>query len=653
MLTFKLAKRNLQAAFKSFAPFLMATVTMFVLLFVTAAIAMSPSVKQLKGGEAVSTLMTFSMIILAVFGAMILVYSYRFLQLQRLREFGLYDILGFGKPQIAMVSFWELILSYLATLVVGILAGLALSKFLFLIFVNIIGGNYFNLVINPTVIGLVAFIFLVYFLILFLVGSWIIYRSSSLDLLHESSKGEKEPKGNIILALVGLIFLGVGYYLALSVDNPIKAITTFFFAVLAVIIGTYLFYIAVTVWYLRWRKKRASYYQPQNFINISSMLYRMKQNAVGLANITVLLTMTLVTLAVTVGIFAGTTASVNKQYPREGQVVAPQDISREVLTQKVKETAEKLNVPIGNLATIQASVNTFQAERNSDSLKLKQVEGITLGKGVISFQMTTVKDLEAMGIEAPTGLLPNQVYAYDLSGKPTENLKQIDYFGQELTVKDHLSSLRNWPQPASFSEAALLVFADDASLKATEAAGKKNDVDGLSYAQTIAIFDMPKDKNEAFDKAITNQTDGIGFAGRQQELDQSRAFVGGFLFIGFVLGISFILGAALIIYYKQLAEGYQDKKAFKTLQELGLSQKEVHKTIAGQVRMVFFLPVVIAAIHFAFAYRMLSKLINIFSVNDPLLIIGVSGLVLVVILVLYALIYKSTSRIYYQIVKRK
>ena len=255
------------------------------------------------------------------FAGIILVYSYRFLQLQRSREFGLYDILGLGKKKIALVSFFELVLSYIAIVIIGTIAGIAFSKFFFLIFINMIGENQFDLAITAGAVFTVALIFLIFFSILLVIGTFIIWKSSSLDLLREESKGEKEPKSNIFMAIIGLLLLIVGYSLAVSVDNPIKALTTFFIAVLVVILGTYFFYISFTVWYLKWRKKRNSYYKPQNFITISSMLYRMKANAVGLANITILLSMSLVTLVVTIGIFVGSTQAVERAYPKEGRYV--------------------------------------------------------------------------------------------------------------------------------------------------------------------------------------------------------------------------------------------------------------------------------------------------------------------------------------------
>ncbi|MDG6143802.1 FtsX-like permease family protein [Lactococcus formosensis] len=235
MLSLKIATNNMKRGIKSFAPFLMASITMFVLVFVTASIGFSPSIGKLRGGEAVSMLMKFALVILAVFSLMILIYSYRFLQLQRSKEFGLYDILGFGKRKIVNVAFLELFISYLLTLIIGTLLGIAFSKFLFLIFVNLIGGNYFDLQINFNAILLVAFIYLIFFFILMLIGAFIIWKSSSLDLLREASKGEKEPKSNLFLAALALILLASGYSLALTVEDPVSAITRFFPLLIAVL----------------------------------------------------------------------------------------------------------------------------------------------------------------------------------------------------------------------------------------------------------------------------------------------------------------------------------------------------------------------------------------------------------------------------------
>ena len=657
MLSFKLAVQNLKKGLKSFAPFLVASVTMFVLLFVTASIAQSPSLEKMKGGAAVGQMMSFAMWILAIFGGIILIYSYRFLQLQRSREFGLYDILGLGKKKIALVSFFELVMSYIATVIIGTIVGIAFSKFLFLIFINMIGEINFNLAITPASILTVAAIFLLFFAVLLVIGTFIIWKSSSLDLLREASKGEKEPKSNIFMALIGIVLLVVGYGLALNVDNPVKALSTFFLAVLSVILGTYFFYISFTVWYLKWRKKRNSYYKPQNFITISSMLYRMKANAVGLANITILLSMTLVTLVVTIGIFFGTTQTVERSFPKEGQyTVYSQAQTGNQLAQNLQEKADQAGIDVSNISTA-LSVEFLMGDGQKAGENTLNISPTGDQKTAVQFSMTTLQTLKNLN-ENVAELSDNQINIVDYLGAYPK-LKEFNWFGTKYEVNDIMASqdLKNYPIMMNIATPLLLIFPNDEALhQALNAYNKANNGGDQSYQATPSVtvnFDIAEKDQEKLTKNFQNNDGDHTISFRSDELKEVKTGIGAFVFIGLVLGISFILGAALIIYYKQLSEGVQDKRSFKILQEVGLSKEQVSKTIKSQVSMIFLLPIAMTIVHFSFAYIMISKLIEIFGIMDSQLILWVSLGTIAALAFVYWLIYKGTSRVYYNIVEKK
>lgn len=655
MLSFKLAVQNLKKGFKSFAPFIVASVTMFVLLFITVAIGQSPSLEHMKGGAAVSQLMTFGMWILAIFAGIILVYSYRFLQLQRSREFGLYDILGLGKKKIALVSFFELVLSYIAIVIIGTIAGIAFSKFFFLIFINMIGENQFDLAITAGAVFTVALIFLIFFSMLLVIGTFIIWKSSSLDLLREESKGEKEPKSNIFMAIIGLLLLIVGYSLAVSVDNPIKALTTFFIAVLVVILGTYFFYISFTVWYLKWRKKRNSYYKPQNFITISSMLYRMKANAVGLANITILLSMSLVTLVVTIGIFVGSTQEVERAYPKEGRyVLYSQEKTTAQMVQTLKEKADQAGVEISNVSTA-LSADFLMVDGQKAATNTLRISPLMTQKTALQFSMTTLQTLKNLN-EKVADISGKQINVLDYFGA-YPNLKKLNWFGTQYEVKTIMatSDLKKYPIMLNMTTPMLIIFPNDEALyQALAAYNQANSERENSYQITPSLtvnFELQEQEQDKLRKAFEEDEGTLTF--RSTELKEVQTGIGAFVFIGLVLGISFILGAALIIYYKQLSEGTQDKRAFKILQEVGLSKKQVAKTIKSQVSMIFLLPIAMTVLHFSFAYIMISKLIQIFGIMDNQLILWVSLGSIAALVVIYWLIYKGTSRVYYNIVEKK
>ncbi len=666
MLSLKLAANNIKKGFKSFAPFLMASVTMFVMIFVTASIALSPSIHKLRGGSSLSQIMSFALIVLSIFAVLILIYSYRFLQTQRSKEFGLYDILGFGKTRIVGVAFLELLLSYIITVIVGTICGIAFSKFLFLVFVNMIGGNYFNLVISPGAIIILAILFFVFFLILMMIGVWIIWRSSSLDLLREESKGEKEPKSNLFFAIAAVILLGAGYYIALTVDNPVSALLKFFIAVLLVIFGTYLFYISFTVWYLKLKKKRPSYYKPNNFITTSSMLYRMKANAVGLGNITILLSMTIVTVVVSLGVFLGTENMVKTFYTREAQVfsVSPNE-NREETIDRIKSAADSEKIDIDNIADLYY-VQDLQVDRTPSS-KEKFITSNKLGamfdKDSYYATMTTIQSLQSLGNKKIPSLKDNQVLLIDLSKKnsSTINPKEVTWYGQTYEVKENLKSVKDFPSSSTStisSKNMMIVFANDQAFEKALANFNKaiSGQQGFeNLANTTILFDLkPVDEKrftKAFKEEFKNNKD-LTISYRSEALQDQRAEIGGLVFVGFVLGISFILGAALIIYYKQLSEGAQDKRSFKILQEVGLSKEEVQKTIKSQVRMIFFLPLVITICHFAGAYLMIEKIIMLFDITDRSVILTISLVTIAILALIYYLIYKATSRVYYKIVER-
>lgn len=655
MLSFKLAVQNLKKGVKSFAPFIVANVTMFVLLFVTASIAQSPSLEKMKGGMAVSQMMGFAMWILAILGGIILIYSYRFLQLQRSREFGLYDILGLGKKKIALVSFFELILSYITTVIIGTIVGIAFSKFLFLIFINMVGENQFNLAISPTSILTVAALFLLYFLILLVIGTFIIWKSSSLDLLREESKGEKEPKSNIFMAIIALVLLAVGYGLALNVDNPIKALSTFFVAVLAVILGTYFFYVSFTVWYLKWRKKRNSYYKPQNFITISSMLYRMKANAVGLANITILLSMTLVTLVVTANIFLGSMQTVERSYPKEGRyTLFTHEKTGEQLLQDLEEKAAQAGVEISNPST-DLSVPFILADGQKDGASKLNTSPLANQANTVQFSLTTLPTLKNLN-ENVAEISGNQVSVVDYFDIQPK-LKELNWFGNKYKVKDVMatSELSNYPILINTTVSMLIVFPNDQALyQALDAYNQavRDKQDSYSAESSITVnFDVAEKDKEKLREVFEEGSNVLTF--RSDEMKEVRTGIGAFVFIGLVLGVSFTLGAALIIYYKQLSEGEQDKRSFKILQEVGLSKEQVAKTIKSQVSMIFLLPIAMTIIHFSFAYIMISKLVQMFGIMDEQLILWISLGTIAALTSIYWLIYKGTSRVYYNIVEKK
>lgn len=659
MFYLKLAQRNIRQSFKIFAPFLLATVMMFVLNFILASITFSPELDKLDI-KSVAVVLIIGQIILIPFSIGIEIYAYRFLLKKRSREFGLYDILGLGKNQITLVALLELLLIWFVTVVLGTIVGVILSKFLFLVFISLIGGNYFNLTflswsfVMPTLIALTSFVILAF------ISTWTLRHNSSLTLLRAESHGEREPKSRSFLALIGILLLGVGYYLAITIKVGTFIVVTFAGAVLLVIVGTYLFYVAFTIWYLKQQKRGRRYYQPEKFITINSLLYRMKQNAIGLGNITILVTMAIVTLVTTVMLQAGLKQNMMANMPFTTELIA-MNTGETSIGNVTEEQFDRLLSLTEKQTQVDLKKGIQYVDYGTTSVKLTHGKHVTVKhimssdsqSGVTNVQLVSRDTLIKLGNKLPK-LAPNDILIHNYAGQ--FNPKTINWFGQLLRVKGQTAHVKNYATQSLVGNSTMIVTANDTQTKRLYQR-MTFDADGYSIAQRKLVIDLSKNDNQNVVKAFKSMNDNTApvsllVSDRFALLKEGQAYSGGFLFIGFTLGLTFIIGAALIIYYKQIAEGEQDKEAFRILQEVGLSEKEVSQTINSQIRLLFFMPIVVAVIHFAGAYIMISKIINVFGINNETLMLSVSVGVILLIVVMYYLIYKVTSRSYVKIVQR-
>lgn len=665
MFYLKLAQRNIRKSFKNFAPFLLATVMMFVLNFILASIAFSPELDKLDI-KSVAVVLIIGQIILIPFSIGIEIYAYRFLLKKRSREFGLYDILGLGKMQIIVVALLELFILLVVTLLLGTIVGVILSKFLFLVFITLIGGNYFNLTFSMLSVAMPVIVTVIAFVLLASISMWTIHHHSSLTLLHSENQGEREPKSRGFLAFLGMLLLVIGYYLAITIKVNSLIIVIFAGAVLLVIAGTYLFYVAMTIWYLKRQKHGRKYYQPEKFITTNALLYRMKQNAIGLGNITILVTMAIVTLVTTVMLQAGLKQNMMANMPfttelsamntgdtRAGHVTQGQFDRILALTEK--QTHIDLTKGIQYVDYGSASVQLT----NGKHVTVKGVVSNDNQSGVTTVQFVSRDTLIKFGNKLPK-LAQNDVLIHNYAGQ--FNPKSINWFGQSLRVKGQTENVKNYPTQSILGDSTMIVTANE--LQAKQLYQRiKFDANSYSISQRNLVINLSKNDSKQVVKTFKSigennsnlssipRVPAFG-VDRFSLLKEGQAYSGGFLFIGFTLGLTFIIGAALIIYYKQIAEGEQDKEAFRILQEVGLSKREVSQTINSQIRLLFFMPIVVAVVHFAGAYMMITKIINAFGINNNALMLSVSGGVILLIILLYYLIYKLTSRSYVNIVQR-
>ena len=656
MFYLKLAGQNIRKSMGVFAPFVLASLVLFTLICSMFLLMLSPVMKSMGTG-AVS--IGLGVVVLTIFSLIMEIYSFNFLMQQRTREFGLYNVLGMNKKKVALVASIELFFIFLLVIVLGSALAGVFANVLYLIFVNLTNYSDLHFSISPLAFAMTAFLFAVIFFILELLAIRTIGKTSSLILFRASEKGEKEPKGNVLLAALGVLSLGVGYYLSLSSKAAgLAVIYRFFIAVLFVIAGTYLFYISFMTWYLKARRKNKRYfYTPEHFVTTSQMIFRMKQHATGLANITLLSVMAFVTIATTTSLYTGMSSMTSRLYPKETSITYP--VSDRSQGETVYQQSVLSHFP--EKAHDSLSYLTYQAGLVYDGGEEIVISPVTISDpdfSKIAFTyFITQDDFRKLGNDLPE-LAANQVAFIRPSEKPS--LKKLVLGEQTFENVVNLDQAI-LPDITNTLNAAVMVVSDDSVLETIRSYYQANNPQGYQVSLDYRVFtDMTNEEvatlgEQAGDAYNISDANGefIGYVMQKTDFNNMiMGFTGGFLFTGFLLGISFLLGAALIIYYKQYSEGHEDKKSYKILQEVGMSQQTVKKTIDSQTLLVFFMPLAMATLHFVVALVMLKQMLMMFGVVSSSMIYTISGITLLAVALIYFVIYKWTSRTYYRIIER-
>ena len=656
MFYLKLAGQNIRKSMGVFAPFVLASLVLFTLICSMFLLMLSPVMKSM-GTAAVS--IGLGVVVLTIFSLIMEIYSFNFLMQQRTREFGLYNMLGMNKKKVALVASIELFFIFFLVIVLGSALAGVFANVLYLIFVNLTNYSDLHFSISPLAFAMTAFLFAVIFFILELLAIRTIGKTSSLILFRASEKGEKEPKGNVLLAALGVLSLGVGYYLSLSSKAAgLAVIYRFFIAVLFVIAGTYLFYISFMTWYLKARRKNKRYfYTPEHFITTSQMIFRMKQHATGLANITLLSVMAFVTIATTTSLYTGMSSMTSRLYPKETSITYP--VSDRSQGETVYQQSVLSHFP--EKAHDSLSYLTYQAGLVYNGGEEIVISPVTISDpdfSKIAFTyFITQDDFRKLGNDLPE-LAANQVAFIRPSEKPS--LKKLVLGEQTFENVVNLDQAI-FPDITNTLNAAVIVVSDDTVLNTVREYYESNKPQGYPVSLDYRVFTDLTDEEVASigqqtgDSYNINDANGefLGYAMQKSDFNNMLlGFTGGFLFTGFLLGISFLLGVALIIYYKQYSEGHEDKKSYKILQEVGMSQKAVKKTINSQTLLVFFMPLAMATLHFFVALVMLKQMLMVFGVVSSSMIYTVSGITLLAVALFYFVIYKWTSRTYYRIIER-
>ena len=669
----RLAWQNIKGDRRFFAPYFLALLGNVAAFYIMTALAVDPGMSQLHGAMYVQSFCFMGMFIAAVFSAVFLLYVNGFLMKQRKKALGLYNILGMGKSHIAAVLFFETLFVGGAGIVCGLLTGLLFHKLVTLALYKLLRFAVpFGFAISWDAMARTAVLFGVLIGLTLLSNLNKVRVSKPIELLYGGQVGEREPRTKWFMTLLGVLTLGAGYYIALRTTNGMEAIAFYFVAVFLVIIGTYCLFTAVSIFVLKaLRRNKRFYYKTSHFIGVSGMLYRMKQNAVGLANICILSTMVMVMVSGTLSLYLGTQDIVNRQAPSDLTVLVRYDPDEA----EPFDPAAMLRFQEGFIQDQGYSVSedliyssfTFTVGRLPDSSYTTENDLVTLGTAITTIQVLT-QDAYAAATGVSLGLEAGEVAfggEEDVLTIHWGTLEGAGSFGRsDLTVAQHLEE--SLSADAAVSDTSTLVVADTAALMELYENQKEAYGEDSSWMEWQASFsvDATDEELRAVQQAYNQYVrDDAVFAGTGKwwscgwtlrcdvEAD-AYGLAGGFLFLGIFLGTIFLMATVLIIYYKQISEGYEDKARFEIMQKVGLSREEVRASIRSQVLMVFFLPIAVAAIHILFDFNMVEKLLTLFQVyNTTLTALCTLGTVLVFFLV-YGAVYLLTARTYYKIVER-
>jgi len=646
----KLALSNMKKNSKLYVPFMMAVIGTIMMFYILCSIYQNQGIDTIYAGSQLKIILGLGIYIIGFFSIIFLFYTNQFLMKQRKRELGLYNILGMGKKHIGKILFYETMGLYLFCLACGLLGGIIISKLMFLILLKILNFSnavQFTIEVKAiyTSVGLFGGVFSL--MLLFNLGQ--IYRSKPISLLRSAQVGEREPKTKWIITLIGFLTLGTGYGMALSIQSPLEALNWFFIAVLLVIIGTYALFIAGSIALLKAaRKNKKYYYQTKHFIGVSSMIYRMKQNAVGLSNICILSTMVLIMLSTTVCLYAGKQDTLLDQYPQEIQLrgSSEENGNAEKIIEMLEKNDKAFNLEIKNLIGLDYLMYSAQQEGTEFVRSDYQSSNRSL-------YFISLEDYNRLSNE--NIILKENEVLINANSTPYES-KECTIFGNTYQVMQTASKLPHLGlSMAGISRDDYIIALEKSDFYSI--LGKiSNEVSNKRIINSYLSFDFTGDKEERsqfiekINQALKdNESEASVFT--RWDADTDYLFIyGGLLFIGCFLSVLFLMATVLIIYYKQISEGYEDQNRFRIMQQVGMSKKEVRASIKSQIMIVFFLPLATAVIHVMFAFPMISKLLALFHLTNIFLFVICTIITILIFSIIYGIVYSITAKEYYKIV---
>ena len=650
-LIFSMATSNLKKNHSLYLPYALTTIMVTMILYITHALSAMPELSTLRGGGAIAQTLGFGVIVVQLVALLTILYANAFVTKNRLKEYGLYSILGLDRKNIQLLSFIELLLFSVVSVGLGVVLGIVFHRFSFAVLLKLIRipiGIEYSMQLGSVGFVLISMAFI--FGVVFFLNATKMYMSRPLEMLSEKKKGETKGRFILLRALIGAGLLGGAYYMSQTIEAPVAALYSFFVAVLLVILATYILFDAGSIVFLSLlQKNKKLFYQPTNFISISNLKFRMRKNAAGLASICILSTMVLVTLATTVALQTGTADLLKKSYPTDYSATAFVED-----TSTIRQLSEQISkMKAQSKGTVTNEMNYLSVLRAAKSMEGGvDIEGVYPGNSPAAFITFLSADdynrifgtnYHPSDNEAVLGLVKGDdknVSAIRVNGQLTLQVKEMMETGD---FKEKL------PQLPYVADNVYVAVVKDPTKMIDGKLGR-----GFYYAlwNTSTDTSAKTEEFEAYANVIeASNDDSITVGSREDAAKDIYGFMGSLLFVGALLSVAFFIGAVLVIYYKQISEGYEDRDRFVILQKLGIDQKTIKKSINRQVLIVFFLPLVTAFIHTAFAFKMYRKIIQLFGV-DGNVTLNATIVIGAIFVVVYLIVYQITSRSYYKIIKR-
>lgn len=657
----KLAITNIKNNRQFYFPYLLTGIITVAMFYIMCALESNPGIQSMPGAKNLGLILRLGIGVIGIFAVIFLFYTNSFIIKRRKKELGIYNILGMEKRHIAKILSKEAFFTAIIAIGGGLVTGVLFHKLACMLLYRMIGFNGgITFSFSKKGVMITAILFAIVYLLTYIYDLFQVQLANPIELLQSGNKGEREPKTKAIMAVLGVLCLGAGYFIAITTKNPIKALTLFFVAVILVIIGTYLLFTAGSIALLKiLRRNKGYYYQTKHFTSVSRMIYRMKQNAVGLANICILSTMVLVAVSTTVSLYVGIEDIMKERYPNEITISAyydtgapAEDSIAPIVEKSVKESGRKIRHEEDYLELYFAAIKD-QGQYSLDKEKVK-----TAGDRVSGFVVLTREDCKKKYNEEIPELAENEVALFTIKKTDMDTLvlENRSYHVKEIK---QFQNTEDFETIADMMDEYYYVIVNDVQdmerLWQLQKDIYQENSSSISRQVRLDIDGDSEQKKECFENIKTalgpeQAKARILIDSRQSNLDEFYQIYGGFLFLGLFLGILFLMITVLIIFYKQISEGYDDKERFSIMEKVGMSNDEVKATIRSQVRTVFFLPILMAAVHVGMAFPMIKRLLSLFGLSNTALFAGCMAGTILVFALIYLLVFLKTSKTYYKIV---